>query len=256
MVDTYADDRALELYAAFRGNRRSTPLLELAPYPKLFGGESFNMVAMPFHTVAQDALREIANSINGFVRYIHFLHAWRPIYEKASEEDQYNLLLDHVKPLTTLCLSAPQALRGRLIHAATATSYHANAFLKWPENPPHWNGGHTSMKQAKTVSVAWSRWPVLATSLNRMAEQTFNEATSDFRNQHEHGHPRSIALGHINVVRRIEINGRVGWSFGQQEPMRLSELLPIFEKEHGYAMDAFIAYLEMVKEQHTAYGLL
>ncbi|MOA40840.1 hypothetical protein D3C78_1627490 [compost metagenome] len=110
------------------------------------------------------------------------------------------------------------------------------------------------MKTAKAMSEAWSSWPALATSLSRMAEITFKEVTSDFRNQHEHGHPRSIALGQISVVSRTETNGRVGWSLGQQEPMHLSELLPIFEQEHGYAMAAFTAYLEMVKEQHSACG--
>lgn len=36
--------------------------------------------------------------------------------------------------------------------------------------------------------------------------------------------------------------------------MQLSELLPIFEQEHIYALAAFSAFLEMVKEQHSACG--
>jgi hypothetical protein len=254
MVDTYTDDRAIKLYAEFRSNLRTAKRLGVAPYPRPFEGGSFDILTMPFHAVAQDALREIANAINGFGRYIHSLYAWQSIYEKATGEDQYNLLLDHIRPLSSLCLTAPQALRGRLIHAATATSYHANLFLKWDGARPDWNGGHTSMKTAKSMSEAWPSWPALAISLSRMAESSFQEATSDFRNQHEHGHPRSIALGHINVIRRIETNGRIGWSFGQQEPMQLSELLPVIEQEHDYALVAFTAYLEMVKEQHSVSG--
>lgn len=227
-------------------------MLQVAPYPKPFSGGTFEPLALPFHNVAQDALREIANSINDFGRYIRALKAWRQIYENASEEDQYTLLLEHVRPLATLCLTAPQALRGRFIHAATSTSYYANAFSNQTARRPKWVDGHTDMKTAKAMCQNWSTWPALAATLNRMGRDGYNRATSDFRNQHEHGHPKSIELGYIGVVKRVEINGRIGWTLGQQESMKTSELLPVLEQEHGYAMDTFAAYLVMVEEQNAA----
>lgn len=267
MVDSIKDDRAIELYTEFRKELRAAPLFEIAPYPRPFEGGSFNILAMPFHTVAQDALREIANSINDLGRYIRFLHAWHVIFERVSEDDRYNLLLEHVRPYTVLCLGAPQALRGRLIYAATATSFHANHFLTWPMGMPKWDGGHTSMKTAKAMSEKWAAWPALAAELNVLGQDQLSQATDDFRNKHEHGHPRGIGMGHISVVKRVVKPEKVfdslggqplsnkpmeSWSFGEQSPMQLAELLPLFEQEHARALQAFKAYLAMVEEQHAA----
>lgn len=69
MVDSIKEERAIELYSEFRKELRSAPLPEIAPYPRPFEGGTLNGLAMPFHTVAQDALREIANSINDLGRY-------------------------------------------------------------------------------------------------------------------------------------------------------------------------------------------
>lgn len=266
MVDSIKEDRAIELYTEFRKELRTAPIPEIAPYPRPFEGGTFNGLAMPFHTVAQDALREIANSINDFGRYIHYLHAWHIIFERVSENDRYNLLLEHVRPFTVLCLGAPQALRGRLIYAATAGSYHANRFLTWPDGLPKWDGGHTSMKTAKAMSEKWAAWPALAAELNILGQDQLSQATDDFRNEHEHGHPRGIGIGYISTVKREKGHGgitmhmkqgnpnepREVWSFGEQKPMQLAELLPLLEQEHATALRAFKAYLALIEEQHTA----
>lgn len=267
MVDTINEDRAIEFYKQFRKELRTAPLPGIAPYPRPFEGGKFHILAMPFNTVAQDALREIANSINDFGRYIHYLHAWHVIFERVSEDDRYNLLLEHVRPYTVLCLGAPQALRGRLIYAATATSFHANRFLTWPAGMPKWDDGHTSMKTAKATGEKWSTWPALAAELNILGQDQLSEATDDFRNKHEHGHPRGIGIGHISTVRRVlnpekvfdSLAGqplsdkpRESWSFGEQTPMQLADLLPLLEQEHATALRAFKAYLAMVEEQHAA----
>lgn len=267
MVDSIKEERAIELYTEFRKELRSAPLPEIAPYPRPFEGGTFNGLAMPFHTVAQDALREIANSINDLGRYIHYLHAWHIIFERVSEDDRYNLLLEHVRPYTVLCLGAPQALRGRLIYAATATSYHANLFLSWPTGITKWDGGHTSMKTAKAMSEKWAAWPALAAELNVLGQDQLSQATDNFRNEHEHGHPRGIGIGHISTVKRVikpemvipDLPGqpattepREVWSFGEQKPMQLADLLPLLEQEHATALRAFKAYVAMVEQQHAS----
>ena len=270
MVDSAEDDRAIELYAQFRKELHTVPLFEVAPYPRPFEGGSFNLIALGFHTVAQDGLREIANSINDFGRYIRSLHAWHLVYERSAQDDQYNLILEHIRPLSVLCLGAPQALRGRLIYAATATSFHAAAFVKWPDKSPDWNGGHTNMKTARDMSERWSTWPVLAQELSAMGHEQLSSATDDFRNAHEHGHPRGIGIGHISTVRRIpdieklipprpgapstteSKRPRPGWSFGEQPPLKVDDLLPLLRQAHSTALRAFKAYLALVEEQHAA----
>lgn len=267
MVDTVNEDKAIEFYKQFRVERRTALIPPFAPYPKPFSGDRFHFLSMPFNWVAADALREIANSINDFGRYIHYLHAWQPIFEGANQDDQQSLLLEHIRPFTVLCLGAPQALRGRLIYAASMTSYHANRFRVWPKGAPKWDGTNANMKVAKKVSDQWSSWPALAAALGVMGQGQFSEATSNFRNENEHGHPRAIGIGVISTVKRTtDKEGmfkmhmkqddpdepREVWAFGEQAPMALKDLLPLLVQEHAYALDAFNAYLALVEEQHAA----
>lgn len=84
-----------------------------------------------------------------------------------------------------------------------------------------------------------------------MAREDFTSATSDFRNQHHHGHPRSIAMGSVSVIRRMS-GPKEGWSFGAQGPLSVEVLLPGLAREHGLALMAFHAFLALVEEQKDA----
>jgi hypothetical protein len=200
---------------------------------------------------AEDALRALANAINDFYRYLQQLEAWRPIYARLSQDEQYDLLLEHIRPLMVLCLDAPYSLRGRIIHATCAVCEHASWFVSWPEARPKWNGRHADMKTAQRLASRWAAWPDLARALGAMAHEEFTAATSDFRNQHHHGHPRSIALGSISLIRPVS-GPREGWSFGEQGPLSIEEVVPGLVREQGLALAAFHGFLTLVEEQRDA----
>ena len=113
------DERAIELYREFRNRLRNEVgiQLETTPYARQFTGEHFHLAGL-FHEVAQVALRELANALNEFRRYLKQLDAWRPIYAGLSQDEQRALLMDHIRPLAVLSLTAPYSIRGRIIHAS------------------------------------------------------------------------------------------------------------------------------------------
>lgn len=245
------DERAIDFYRQFREGLPQAIDLELAPYPRPFAGGEFNVRAILFHQVAQDALREIANTINDFGRYLSHLDAWTPIYEGAGEDDRSVLLLEHIRPLLTLALNAPYSIRGRIIYAACASSQHARNFTTWPGNRPDWRSDHADMRTAKRLAEPWAAWPTLAAALGRLEAEELAGATGDFRNHHHHGHPRSIGVGYVASIRRLP-GDRESWSMGEEGPLSPAELIPRLVPEHAAALEAFRAYLALVIEQHEA----
>lgn len=243
-------DRALELYREFLTRVRDGEGLdlELAPYPQLGGGQDIHFMAMLFHEVGRDLLRQLANITNEFYRYLVQLDAWRPIYMGVSKEEKHDLLLDHIRPLTVLCLNAPYSIRGRIVHATCTVSQHARHFIDWPDGKPDWTGGHADMTTAKRLTAPWKSWPGLAAAIGAMAHEDFTAATSNFRNEHHHGHPRSIELGYVSAIRRLP-GDRESWSMGERGPLSIEDLIPPLVQEHKYSVAAFRAFRALVEEQ-------
>src|SRR5690554_2415329 len=173
-------DQALGRYRRFLENLAKVPRPNPAPYYKTFKGISVHGVALPFGWFSGDALREIANTINDFQRHICAIRAWHPIFKEAGLSEKHELMIDHIRPPAILCLEAPQAIRGRLIHAATAASHHANIFLRPELDRPKWKGTHVSMSIASKVSRPWASWPALAKALTKLGDDEFGQATGRF----------------------------------------------------------------------------
>lgn len=260
-------ERVVSLYRRFRQNFAQTPLPPCAPYHETFKGIHVDGSALAFGWFVSDALREIANSINDFGRYIRSLRAWQPIYSSLPVPEKHDLIIDHIRPLTILSLGAPQAIRGRLIHAATAASYHAAIFLPNRQGRPKWKGGHVDMKVASRLGQPWAAWPALAAALNVLGDEAFAKATGSFRNEHEHGHPRSIGIGETRTVRRVppgedpfpRLPGRANdepkgevWAIDTRAPLVPEALLPLFDNQHALALAAFEAFHALVVEQLAA----
>lgn len=260
-------ERAVSLYRRFRQNFAEAPRLPFAPYHETFKGIHVDGSALAFGWFAADALREIANSINDFGRYIRSLRAWQPIYSSLPVPEKHELIIDHIRPLTILSLGAPQAIRGRLIHAATAASYHAAVLLPRRQDRPRWNGGHVDMKLASRLGQPWAAWPALAAALNVLGDEAFAKATGSFRNEHEHGHPRSIGLGETRTVKWVppgtdpfpwlpgrandEPRGEV-WTIGTRAPLDPEKLMPLFDTQHALALAAFDGFHNLIVEQLAA----
>lgn len=245
------DERFVQLYAEFRAALPNAIQLEIAPYPKTFAGKDFNIGSILFEEVAREALRELPNAINEFRRYLQQLDVWRQIYARLSEDEQYHLLVEHIRPLAVLCLNAPYSIRGRIIYATCYTSFHAGDFLLWTNERPKWKEGHLDWKKARGFAKRWSAWPALGQALTAMNHEEFTNSNSDFRNNHQHGQPRSIQTGYVAAIRQVPDKPNT-WSLGQFEPLAIEELIAPLAKEHGLALAAFKAFLALVEQQAEA----
>lgn len=241
------DDRAIELYAQFRAGLPFAKCPPLAPYPKPFAShKQRSLFSVLFYETAQDALREIPNAINDFQRYIWHLDAWRAIYAELSEEEQHDLLLNHVRPLAACCLNAPYSLHGRIFYAAALVSHHANRFLDLDKRPD-WPKT-VFYKDAKKIAGHWPEWAAIKNALDGMNAKEFISATKDYRKNYHHGQPPQIELGHISKVSPDAIDKNT-WTFGVVEPLVLDSLIPLLVLEHARALAAFDAFTALVAAQ-------
>ncbi len=200
-----------------------------------------------FYESAQDALREIPNAINDFQRYIWHLDAWRAIYAELSEDEQHDLLLNHIRPLAVCCLNAPYSLHGRIVYAAASASHHANKFLDWPDKRPKWPK-LIDYEKAKKIAGGWPDWAALETALDEMNPAGYVSATNDYRKNYHHGQPPQIELGHIRKVSPVA-GAENTWTFGVVEPLTLDALIPLLVLEHARALAAFDAFTALVAAQ-------
>ncbi|OEO27853.1 hypothetical protein AX279_00150 [Pseudomonas sp. J237] len=246
------DERAIELFTEFRRNFHTSLVSEYVEPPRLSGGEPMRGYMIPFFDAASDTLRELRNSINEFQRWINTLNAWQPIYARSDQSEQFSLLLQHIRPYSALVLGAPQALRGRLIYAATACCGHANYDLHHSNQRLQWADGHVSMKVASRVGQPWTKWPALAEALGDIGQGDFSDETDDFRNQREHGHPRNIALGLTSAI-SVRTDGESrSWAFGSKQAIPLEDVIRLSVEQHPLVCRAYRAFCELVEEQFTA----
>lgn len=248
------DDRAVELYAAFRGNYRDKLVPSIVSSPNLGGGVTMTgRTLMMYRQIVSDFLRELSNSINDFRRWINMLSAWAPIYEASEQDEQLSLLVEHISPFSTLALGAPQALKGRMIFAAATACGHANYQLS-PASPElQWDGkGHLTMKKASRFGQPWANWRLLAPILGELGHGPISEETDDYRNQKEHGHPRNIGMG-ITAFVSVEdhAEGRT-MGLGSKDAISLETVIDVAVDQHALVVRAYEALCDLACEQFDA----
>ena len=249
------DHRALELYAQFLTFRRQHSPMAIVQPPDLHSGRSMAGPMIPFVENASDFLRELSNSINDFRRQVLTIEAWARVYESCGDDDRLSILVEFIRPFGTLALSAPQAIRGRIIHAAAIGCSHANHVLNRADNTLQWDGtGHLTMKVASRIGQPWASWKSLAPLLSqKLASGPIYELTDDFRNQQEHGHPRNIGIGlTASVVTAEGDGGRRCWSIGSWEAISIATVLEQTAEQHAIAVEAYGLFCALAREQFEA----
>lgn len=248
------DDRAVELYAAFRRNYRDKLVPTIVSYPDLASGESMPAsTLLMYNQIVSDSLRELSNSINDFRRCINMLSAWAPIYDASKQDEKLSLLVEHISPFSALALGAPQALRGRMMFAAATACGHANYQLS-PASPElQWDGkGHLTMKKASSFGQPWVNWRLLAPILGELGHGSISEETDDYRNQKEHGHPRNIGMGITSFVSVTDHSGGRTMGLGSKEAISLETVIGVGVEQHGLAVRAYEALCDLAREQFDA----
>ncbi|WP_153785184.1 hypothetical protein [Pseudomonas sp. EMN2] len=249
------DLRAVELYAQFRTHYQKHSPLPIVQSTHLSGGRTMTGAMIPFVESASDFLRELFNSINDFRRWILTLEAWGHVYDGCGDEDRLSILVEHIRPFATLALNGPQAIRGRIIHAAAVGCSHANNLLHRANTSLQWDGtGHLTMKVASRIGQPWASWKTLAPLLSeRLGHGPIHDLTDDFRNQHEHGHPRNIGLGlTASVVVKERGSGQRSWSIGSREAISIATVIEQTSEQHALAVEAYGLFCALAKEQFEA----
>lgn len=247
------DDRAVELYAAFRNNYRDKRVQTIVSNPRLSRGELMPQSLIFFNEIVADIIRELFNSTNDFRRWINVLAAWGPIYDVCDQNEKMNLHCDHIGPYSALALGAPQALRGRIMFAAATACGQANHIL-YPASPAlQWSGSkHLTMLNASRIGQPWENWRRLAPILGELGQGSISEETDDYRNQREHGHPRNVGMG-ITTFVSVEdhAEGRT-MGLGSKEAIPLETVIEVAVEQHAVVVRAYEALCDLAKEQFDA----
>jgi hypothetical protein len=248
------DARALQLFGEYLKSRRAVPPLgELVSPPDLIGDDPIIGSLAIFYDRAQDTLRELSNALNDFYTHINVVNAWLPIYSACEQGEKLDLLIDHILPVSTLALGAPQALRGRLLFAAAMCCDRAN-FELFRDDPQLHLGEktHLTMKVASKIGRPWEAWKELPPIFEELRGLRESEITTDFRNQREHGHPRRIGIGLTSVLHVEQTEDGKAWSYGVWPPIEIETVVAVSVQQHAVACRAYSAYKGLIAEQLAA----
>ena len=248
------DDRALELYAAFRKNSHHPRIPTIIQIPDLSGGRTMPAITvLTYDHVVSDILRELSNSTNDFRRWINVLAAWAPIYERCNRDEQMCILVESIRPFASLALGAPQALRGRMMFAAATACGHAN-FKLFPTVPHlQWkSSGFLNMKIASRIGQPWTQWRVMAPMFSELGHGLIAEETDDYRNQNEHGHPRNIGMGLTSYVSVTDHAGGREIGLGSKEAISLETVVAVAADQHALVVKTYDAFCGLAIEQFEA----
>jgi hypothetical protein len=87
------------------------------------------------------------------------------------------------------------------------------------------------------------------TKFNEICDKRYTSKTGDFRDKHHHRYPPRFELGITQIITRIKNEGRILYSMGGTEPLKLIELAPLIIEQHKKALLCFHAYSSLVNRQ-------
>lgn len=247
--DISMSNKALQQYSSFL--EKINLSLPLAPYDWDQLHDSISSEWIAYSQYMSEHNRELANVINDFRRYLTSLSAWRNVLEDTDDEqEKYNIVTEYVSPLATLTLTLPYVIRSRFIFSSAHLSHQANKLKQdiWVDDLPI--DSKIYFEDTDKYSKAWKRYPKFKLALEKIANQKYNEATHDFRNQYNHRYSPHIEFGLTGLVRRtVNKAGGVRYSFGETAPLMLQDIIPLLEKQHTGCILAFEKYQDLINEQ-------
>ncbi|MBC3806136.1 hypothetical protein H8K52_02105 [Undibacterium seohonense] len=160
-----------------------------------------------------DELREITNIINHWHGLLLRWHAWNKVIADYNEEDAWELRREFLEPLAHHCLLSPSAARDTLTFVAT-NSIHQLRLALGGGYKDHMDGDSAPGKKPKYLTRArkeerlknlvspWIEGGALLLAIEAIDDNTYREATSDYRNRSSHAIGPRLALGHTQAVTR------------------------------------------------------
>ena len=223
----------------------------LAPYDHIETRDTVSFNWAPYHAMLREQASHLANDINAFGYHIGQLEAWGDILPKYDIDDQLSLLMEIVDSIATTAVAAPYAIRSRIIFSTSHLSHQANRITRrdWSESKLPTDEG-INYKTMLKAGDGWSTFPFLKAALDKLFDSKYISNTGDFRNKYHHRLPPRFQHGQTQTVSRDrDVNGVTSYGFGFVEPLSIAKLGPILRAQHTAALDAFMKYSELAREQ-------
>ncbi len=231
--------------------KKRQSLLAFAEYDWYKLNENLPIEWFAYDQFLSEHARELANTINDLRRYIVSLSAWKEVLENTSgEQEKYNVVTEYVSPIATLALNMPYIIRSRFIYSVAHLSHQANKIKQdsWIDDFPI--DSEIYFEQADKYAKPWKRYTKFKQALEKIANKKYNESTHDFRNKYHHRYSPHIEYGLTGfVTRNVSTEGGVSYGFGETEPLKLKDIIPVLENQYSQCMSAFKKYQDIVNDQ-------
>ena len=242
------DETLLALYAKFQRARRS--LAEISPqarYDDFIARGRYQGSALPAPMVATHHILELANTINRFHYDVHSLEAWRNVFGTIIEAEQIQALFEFVFPLASYSLSAPYSIKQKFITSIYQISYHTNRFCDKNWKEVSFNKS-VNFSDCQISAKNYSSWPLLSYALSSLNSAVFVALSKNYRNQFHHGFHVNIELGYLLTVKQ-ELPGSTSYVIQNLPPLSLGHLVPLVAEQYNAALQSYVAYVALIKEQ-------
>jgi hypothetical protein len=229
-----------------------------------------------YNGMEEDFTREIINSLNRFSHEINAIEIWREhIFPKYSKDDQFELSYYFLELSLDYCLNQPQAIRDRIIYAATHLCHQANIYRKIKGYKDDLVDNYKiNIDQLIKRAKPWASKIKLETSLKNIAAEEYIKATFNYRNLSHHRVPPGLEYGTTNLIKRIGYQEKafkyttfengvevtkekttkgVAYGFGGTPPLTSKELIPLFKSQFNLLTIALKSYWNLVME-HQEYA--
>jgi hypothetical protein len=175
-------------YRHFRSElRQIEPFGEPMTYDWIRLPDSISGGGMAYFQMLEEHALELANVINQFLTDIEKLCAWEKVILEYQEEERLYILHEFVRPLCTLCLNLPYALRSRFIFSVTHLSHQANMAVlgdKWQDNLPP--DDKIDTEQMDQFASQWKSYKKLKLTMERLSDKKYQSEVDHYRNKYQH----------------------------------------------------------------------
>lgn len=203
-----------------------------------------------FHSMANDLVRELLNTINGFYTNLRKLDSWNTVLDRCEEDCRNDLIFEIISPFASYNLNYVAIGKQRIIYASCMLSHQTLMLIDPSIQDSDLVEHRININSLNSYSGRYNYIAPLMTALHQVDNQAFRDSTSNYRNLYHHRIPPNFELGLSGFINRIvNGDGRVSYGLGGRQPLRLGELIPAFYEQHQFSISAFQAFWNLVEEQ-------
>jgi hypothetical protein len=235
-------------------------------FPTQYDLTQHSMQLYFFSTYAEEALRELANSINQLASLTRNLEAWGRILEDLSAEEKLRLLNEFVETQASTAINLPYTIKARFLFAVAHISHQANSARMGDE----WIADFKVLPQdheihhehAYKMARDWKSWKKLNRALSKADSSDFKSATKSYRSKYTHRLTPRIEVGYFEFVNRRPrtkseshpdpLSHSPAYGMGGSEPLAISEVTDELKKQCSCFSQSFSLFERLVSEQKSA----